>query len=440
MIRNTYGIFFLCFLLCSACKKSSQAEETTFVYPIVDDFSNDSTAQATLTGVYTNIMSRPKCFLNGGITLFPGQSADELWTTNSSDDEDAFWQNEISADNPINRQNLWQPAYYHIERFSYFIEGLQQSEKVSPDLKRRLTGEAKFMRALCYYYFTNLYGKLPLIISADYKKNDYRTLIEVDKVYEQVIQDLTAADSLLNQEALNIFPSRLACQALLAQVYLHTKEWKKAADASTTVIGSGKYKLEADLNQVFLSQSSETIFQLPTVSGSMQTIEANAFIPASKTAMPEYPLHYSIPDAFESGDQRRVNWIRQHTPFGFTYYYAYKYKSRSVTEPKENNVVLRLAQQYLIRAEARLKMSDLSGCASDLNTIRNRAGLPSLPPSYTEQQLMSAIEQENKVEFVAEWGHRWIDLKRWGRVVEVLAPLKGGFDATAQLYPIPLWY
>ncbi|OQP65512.1 hypothetical protein A3860_17765 [Niastella vici] len=442
MIRNRFSIFLLCFLLCSACKKSSQVEEPILNISLTDHFANDSTAQATLAGVYTNIMSRPKCFLNGGVTLFAGLSADELWTSNyeANSYEDEFFDNDIGTGNSINSENLWQTAFRHINQFNYCIEGVKQSGNVSPELKRRITGEAKFMRALCFYYLTNLYGKVPLLISGDYEQIRNLPLSEMDKVYDQIIKDLKAADSLLNNDVLNIYPSRMPCQALLAQVYLHRNEWKKAADASSTVIDSGKYKLETDLNQVFLSQSKETIFQLVPVPGSIQTVEGNIFIPSSKTDKPSYPLHYSIRDGFEPGDQRKDNWTKPQLYYGFTYHFPYKYKSRSASQPKENNIVLRLAQQYLIRAEARMKMGDLAGCASDLNTIRNRAGLPSLPLSYTEQQLMNAIEQENKVEFFAEWGHRWIDLKRWGKIVEVLAPLKGGFDARAQLYPIPLWY
>jgi starch-binding outer membrane protein, SusD/RagB family len=101
-------------------------------------------------------------------------------------------------------------------------------------------------------------------------------------------------------------------------------------------------------------------------------------------------------------------------------------------------MVLRLAEQYLIRAEANLKLGDLAGAASDINTIRSRAGLGNTPAS-TETDLLHAIAQERRIELFTEWGHRWLDLRRYGIVDAVLGPLKGAsWNTTDQLYPIPL--
>lgn len=101
-------------------------------------------------------------------------------------------------------------------------------------------------------------------------------------------------------------------------------------------------------------------------------------------------------------------------------------------------MVLRLAEQYLIRAEARVKQGKLTGngsAAEDINEIRNRAGLGDTPAS-TDEELMAAIEQERKVELFAEWGHRWLDLKRTGRASALLSS-KTHWDDTDVLYPIP---
>ncbi|HEU4473178.1 MAG TPA: RagB/SusD family nutrient uptake outer membrane protein, partial [Flavisolibacter sp.] len=101
-------------------------------------------------------------------------------------------------------------------------------------------------------------------------------------------------------------------------------------------------------------------------------------------------------------------------------------------------IVFRLAEQYLIRAEARMHKGDIQGSISDLNIIRSRAGLPSLPVTLTPVQLATAIEQERRVELFCEWGHRWQDLKRTGRAGAVLSTAKApNWQSTDELYPIP---
>ena len=107
-------------------------------------------------------------------------------------------------------------------------------------------------------------------------------------------------------------------------------------------------------------------------------------------------------------------------------------------------MVLRLAEQYLIRAEASANSGDLGGAIKDLNTIRSRAGLPPLANSLNRSQVLSAVAQERKVELFAEWGHRWFDLKRTGAidsVMSIVTPQKlpgSKWNSYQQLYPISL--
>ena len=100
-------------------------------------------------------------------------------------------------------------------------------------------------------------------------------------------------------------------------------------------------------------------------------------------------------------------------------------------------MVLRLAEQYLIRAEARAQQNNISGSQSDLNLIRNRAGLVNTAAN-DKTALLTAIEHERQVELFTEWGHRWLDLKRTNRADAVLGPIKApNWQPTDMLYPIP---
>ena len=98
--------------------------------------------------------------------------------------------------------------------------------------------------------------------------------------------------------------------------------------------------------------------------------------------------------------------------------------------------MLRLAEQYLIRAEARARQGNIPGAQQDLNSIRNRAGLPNTTTSGPTE-ILEAIMEERQRELFTEGGHRWLDLKRTGRTTEVLAPLKPLWDPTDVLWPIP---
>ena len=101
-------------------------------------------------------------------------------------------------------------------------------------------------------------------------------------------------------------------------------------------------------------------------------------------------------------------------------------------------MVLRLAEQYLIRAEARAQQNNISGAQSDVNVIRNRAGLANTTAT-TQGTLLSAIEHERQIELFAEWGHRWMDLKRTNRADAILGPLKSSnWQSSDVLFPIPL--
>jgi hypothetical protein len=99
--------------------------------------------------------------------------------------------------------------------------------------------------------------------------------------------------------------------------------------------------------------------------------------------------------------------------------------------------MLRLGEQYLIRAEARAHSNDINGATADINMIRARAGLSAISPA-DQASLLIAIEKERRVELFTESGHRWFDLKRTNRADAILAPIKGNdWQSTDQLFPIP---
>jgi hypothetical protein len=154
--------------------------------------------------------------------------------------------------------------------------------------------------------------------------------------------------------------------------------------------------------------------------------------------VPAYTLRNETYQSFESAaDLRRSSWTITKTIAGKIYYGINKYKVNTGTG-NEYSVALRLAELYLIRAEARAQQGNLGTAKADLDMIRTRAALPAVSASLTQAQMLAAIEQERKVELFGEWGHRWLDLKRTSRADAVIGAIKPAtYKPTSVLYPVP---
>ncbi len=144
-------------------------------------------------------------------------------------------------------------------------------------------------------------------------------------------------------------------------------------------------------------------------------------------------------NAFEAGDLRRKNWVDSSVVDGNVYYFPFKYKVNYNPTILEDIMVLRISEQYLIRAEARAhKNLELTGAVNDLNIVRQRAGLPALSDNLSQDEILAATMKERRVELFTEWGNRWLDLKRSNMADSVLSAEKGqSWQSTDTLYPIP---
>lgn len=429
-------------LVNSSCKKFVDINPPINQITGDEAFKNDASATAIVTGIYSEMMNNPAQFSSGFTTLYAGMCADELYYY-SSGNNDEFVTNQISLSNHgLIGSSFWQPAYKYIYTANLVIEKLNKADLLSANVKRRLEGEAKFIRAFCYFQLVNLFGDVPLITGTNYHINSTIPRTSTNIIYQQIISDLRDASGLLSLTyvtADRVRPNRWAAEGLLARVYLYTGEWLKSEESASLVIQSPLYSLPANLNNVFLKNSSEALWQLQPVNPSWNTWEGNIILPASSASLPTYLLTPNLLQAFETGDPRKASWTNTRTYAGTTVVYPYKYKVYGNGAPlTEFYMILRLAEQYLIRAEARAKQNNTSGAQADLNIIRNRSTLANTTAN-TQTDLLSAIERERRIELFAEWGHRWYDLKRTGRADVLLSVLKPGtWQSTDKLWPIPV--
>ena len=440
--QHIFWLVLYSLMISASCKKFVDIPVSPQQITTEAIFTNENTAISAVDGVYTFMRSASPSFENGALSIFPGLTADELYNTSSSSTYDPFYQNAIPSINTSIAGMFWTTPYNTIYRVNAILEGLSKSTGISAPVKRQLAGEMKVVRALTYFYLINLYGDVPLITSTDYKTSSAIPRTPVSRVYEQIFADLEDAREGLTStypSTGKVRPNKQSAEALLARVYLYQQDWANAEALSSSVINSGQYHLSEDLNSVFLIGSPETIWEIASPSEQKNTAEGASFIPVSPTVKPTFSISLSLLQAFEPGDQRKDNWTKSSKISGTTYFYPYKYKNRSLTSVTEYEVVLRLSELYLIRAEAEANGAGngTSGAVTDLNRIRNRAGLLDYAGSIDKSSLLTAIYQERRVELFSEWGHRWFDLKRSGQANTVLAPLKPGWQSFDALYPIP---
>ncbi|WP_341834631.1 RagB/SusD family nutrient uptake outer membrane protein [Chitinophaga pollutisoli] len=412
---------------------------------VVDElvFNNDKNATAAVTGLYISMNSLNYQWANVMMNFVAGIHADEVYYVSPYEDYDVFRQARLLP-NSTYVERFWNSIYGYIYTTNACVEGLTTSTGVTPALKDQLLGEAYFMRAFFYFYLVNMYGDVPLVLTTDYRVSQKLGREKTEVVYNQVIQDLKTAKQLLGDNYLNgnrVRPNKTAASALLARVYLYRHEWALAETEANNVITNGNYELIKNLNSVFLANSREAIFQLQSVNvaGGRNTWEANVGVPAGATGGPLFRLDtINLIPKFEAGDDRLTNWTGTRLVGSATIFWAAKYKVRNATPAQEHTMLLRVGEQFLIRAEARIRQNKLTDGRSDLDSIRLRANLPVLSTALNQDQLLLAVEQERKFELFAEWGHRWFDLKRTHRSTAVLGPIKGAnWQATDTLYPIP---
>lgn len=463
-----YSIYVLiCFSFCTSCKKLIEVDPPVTSINAANVYSSDATAAAVLTGIYTN-MSKAQISSGGisSLSLFPGLSADELTLFNYSSQTNAanvaYYTNSLTNLN-TGSTDFWNNLYPFIFVANAAIEGVSNSDNITANVKQQLLGEAKFVRALCYFYLVNLYGDVPLALTTDYNVNRLLARTSKAQIYTQTIQDLKDAQSLLSDRymqgdrinfypdasAERIFPNKSVATALLARTFLYVGDYSNAEAQTTNIINiKTKYDTVA-LKEIFLKNSKEAIWQLQPVVTTPITNTWDARLFVLKSGGPDitgtYPVYLStdIVNSFEVGDKRKLNWVDSVSVGGLTYNYPYKYKNVATSgAPTEYLMVFRLAEQYLIRSEARTQQNNISGGLSDLNIIRKRAGL-SDTTILDKNSLLKAIWQERKIELFTEWGHRWFDLKRTGiidSVMSIKTPKKANgnpWKSYQAYYPIP---
>ncbi len=422
-----------------SCKKFTEIAPPKNQVLGADVFTDSLSINDAVLGIYTTLNSTP--LISGNASAYLGLSADELNKIGADNNALQLQNNALAATNN-DSNGLWASAYQVIAQANASIVGLKTATNITAATATQYSAEAKFLRAYCYFYLVNLYGDVPLVLTNNYQQESKDSRTTSIQVYKQIVQDLTDAQASLPVSYATgqyVRATKWAATAMLARVNLYQQSWAAAETLSTNVIDNSGTTLTPDPNNVFLVNSSETIWQVqpPTF---YKNAADNSILFGFGSG---YNITSSLLNAFEAGDLRKAAWISANSGN----YLPYKYKANTYSgNTTEYTMMLRLAEQYLIRAEARARQNNTTGAVNDLNIIRTRAGLPNLLATLTQAQCVAAVEQERRIELCFEWGHRWLDLKRMPsltgagktRADDVLPVDKViTWTSTDLLYPIP---
>ena len=430
-IKTIIGILLISMPMWS-CKKFV---DTTPTDRLVGKFIFDSDASivAAMGGVYAQFAASPTSLFTN-----PALYADEATRTS-----DLVSQNNTYT--PDTYLDYFATYYSAIYNANAILDGIDKAGSISPAVAAKVKGEALFIRAFSHFILVNYYGSTPYITTSDANISAKLGNTPIATIYQNIISDLKISAGLLDNTYPDAYRSKAnkqAVNALLAKVYLYSKDWVNAEKSATDVITSGLYTINPDLNSVFISTSSEIIYQLYNAFG---TSLGSQFVPSNLTTTSgwRYIVRPGLISALIPGDLRKGTWYMAGTGSAATSYYPNKYKLLS-TDPSnaEYHVLFRLSEMYLIRAEARAQQNTPASIAAgnvDMQITRSRAGLTMPLVTTTSAQLLTAIANERRIELGFEMGNRWFDLKRTDQAVTVLSALspnpKPAFDAHLLLLP-----
>lgn len=438
---NQNVLMFIVLFLISACEDNLTVEDPSGQIPHEHVFENEITATAAVTTLYAKL--RDEVLLTGkilGLGVLKGMYSDELdYYGFAGQPMETFYYHQVLASDMLVSE-IWNGSYKLIYMSNSILNGLETSTGLTEEVKGQLRGEVLFFRAFIHFYIVNMFGDFPYITSTDYEINRLVDRTPKDQVYQAILLDLNEANSLLNDTDISGEHTRInkwTVKALLSRVYLYMEQWGQAENESSQIIGSSSlFNMESGIENEFLKESASTIWQLkPKIEGD-NTDEGNSY--QFSVGPPQVvALSPVLVNQMEEQDLRKVHWVKEVTDGANLWYAPNKYKESSNTGTSlEYSKIFRLAEQYLIRAEARARQGNILGAKQDLDIIRERAGL--LPTTAeTPETVLEAILTERRFELFTEHGHRWFDLKRFNKANEVLAPLKPGWLPSNVLLPIP---
>lgn len=450
LLLSRVRIYILCgvgALVLNSCKSFIEVDLPSNMLTNELVFQDIATADAALLNLYGKIRGEFPGAMNSiaGTTLYSGLSADELDAHRSfaEGNPGQFYHNNLVPDNTM-LASIWNDGFHFIYAANSILEGLElaSDQMIKAEDKQRVKGEALFIRAFVNLYMTQLFGDIPWVTTTDYQLNKHVSRTAVNQILLHLVEDLKVSVENLPEiysSAERIRPNASVAKALLARVYLYQGDWEAAEQTADDLITNSLFRLRTgeELASVFLKDSPETIWQFAHQEANYPTNEARLFYattaPPASVSLSAHLIH-----TFSDQDQRKQLWIQTvFSPQTDIFYYSRKYKNIGFgSNSTEMSIQFRLAEQYLIRAESRIRQGKLELGLSDLNQTRERAGLAPFVSTDPEQLLDELLDERFRELFI-EYPHRLFDVVRMDRT-DIFEARKQGWSERSRLFPIPM--
>lgn len=450
LIKELKFFSLLILVLFFSCTKVLDREPETQVSE-EKAITNKKGAQAAIAGLYNELQSGE--YYGRNFQIMGDVSSDIAQSIGSWDHYREMDLYQVSLGNTENG-NFYARAYRAINMANNILFYVPQLADINATDKNTFSGQAYFIRALAYFDLTRVYGGVPGIIgtlgvpivtqpSKQVDEKSFPERASLEASYKQVENDLLKAVELLPEtygtDATNRSQAvKGAAKALLSRLYLYLTQPTEVIQYSNQVINDAKYVLSINFANIFENKlTQEAIFELNFTSSDQSGIR-NWYFPSGLGGRADIAVHESFyKEATANAKDSRGKLLAFNAGAG-TYYPTKYQKAGNI----DNAHIIRLAEIYLNRAEAKALLNDVTGALTDLNVIRNRAGLENVSLS-SSTEVLQAIWKERKLELAFE-GHRFFDLVRTGQAVSVLKGVdrKNGPPvsipaAGRQVFPIP---
>jgi hypothetical protein len=440
------------------CNKLLDKQPVTQIVTPTDSTSISATdAENAINGLYRSLKSDGVEFnifdrlTNGDVVSDNAYAGGD---NSSNITEDLFTFNSLNEN--INRD--WKGYYAFIARANIAIDQVQKC--VDPALtaarKNQILGESKFMRAFSYFELVKMFGKVPIMLTPPLTTNAEDLLKSVlvgqsstDSVYDAILKDLWASKDVVREigaSASRYFISKGAANAMLAKVYATkpTPNWDSVKYYCNLVIPN--YTLVPNFTYLWDNahdNNSEAIWVInydgyntgdqvgnwaPSifVGGNVGNYEGGGW---KKFMTPSNDL---VNAYIAEGDNIRLNATitflditgQWQDPYWGTAHYPFVTKFNDPSSGTNDFYMIRLADILLLKAEALVALNDIPGAMDLVKQVRARVNLgPKTAADATTANQVIATERRLELAFE---GHRWYDLLRTGKAIEVMNAQKNG--------------
>ncbi len=422
----------LLFTQCNKLEETVYSQTTESVF-----FASQKDVTAALTGMYRPRQACCGGYGQSGTMVLNGTSDEGNGASQWGDFPKLVFTASVGGEGEI--YQWWTSSYAAIAGANLIIDNEAKilaidNSAAGQAFAKAAIGEAKFWRALNYFELVQMYGGVPLRTTQT-KRADQVNIPRntVDEVYTQVIQDFKDAEVNLPATAPKGIVKKWAASAYLAKVYLTRKDYTNALAKANEVINSGAYTLAptfADVFDITKENGPEDIFALQFVNVDQQGTRF-----ASLSGWGITSVDPSLYPKFAATDSRRAVTFTDPTNPASNQG-KWLFPGNSGDNQPNNFIIYRYADLVLIKAEAENEVSGATIAAyTEINKVRNRAGLPNLTAGLTKDQFRDAVLNERNLELALEQ-IRWFDLKRTDRLKSTLIAAGRPWNDRYFLFPI----